>query len=578
MGYSKFKISDVTLKILMGYLGVVIMLTLVMIVADTNMARIQQAIDDSTYKFLPQINIAGSIQSIVQEQQMLTRDFTVGNKNIKEKYRELDRQFKAKITEFEAMVGNDPQDEETLKSLNRVEREHDNFNLVANHIFKYEEAGRDNLVDTLWGNYRLAGNKMIETANQLVEGTQQQATEAQEKSRTILLTSRSIMYSIAVVAIVGCFTLTFITSKNITAPLMNLVRVSRNIAEGDLTQKIKDNSIGEFSELAKSFNIMVDNLRAIIERIVDWSREIASASEAFASHTQQSAAAYTKIDRSINDVSEGAKQQANGIAELQASAETAMEAINNINLSIQMIDRTTASAADMAQKGGGSVRAAIEQMNLIEQKVDHLSLDVKTLVSDVNKISEIIDMISGFAKQTNLLALNAAIEAARAGEQGKGFAVVAEEVRKLASGSGQLVEKIRQIIAQIQKRSQDAVLSMDEGREVVAAGTVVINDAGEILTEIIEAVHTASEQTREVVNNTQQITVSSQYIVQEVTENSKISKKTVMTSQEMSELVIAQSKAVIEFFDAANSLAGMVHQLQEAVSKFNVDREDTFDS
>ncbi|WP_418792384.1 methyl-accepting chemotaxis protein [Phosphitispora sp. TUW77] len=578
MHYSRFKISNISMKILMGYLGIVLMLALVVIVADTNMVKINQTIEDSTNKFLPQVNIAGSIKSIVQEQQMLTREYTVNNNDIKIKYRELDRQFRAKIVEFEALLANDEKDKETLEALCKVKREHDNFNLVANHIFKYEEAGRDNIVQTLWVNYQLAGAKMIDTANQLVEGTQKQAAAAQRKSQAILLTSRGIMYSIAVIAIIGCIILTLITSKNITRPLLNLVYVSRNIAEGDLTHKIKDDSIGEFSELAKSFNIMVDNLRAIIERIVDWSREIAAASEAFASHTQQSAAVYSRIDSSINDVSEGAQQQANGIAELQASVETSMEAINKINASIQMIDRTTATAADMAQKGGDSVRATIEQMNLIEQKVDHLSMDVKTLVGDVNKISDIIDMISGFAKQTNLLALNAAIEAVRAGEQGRGFAVVAEEVRKLASGSGQLVEKIRQIIAQIQKRSQDAVLSMDEGREVVTAGTIVINDAGKILTEIIDAVHAASEQTREVAHNTQQITVSSQYIVHEVTENTEIAKKTVKTSHEMSELVVAQSKALSELFNAANGLASMVHQLQEAVSKFNVNCEGTIDS
>ncbi|PKM81321.1 MAG: hypothetical protein CVU89_09930 [Firmicutes bacterium HGW-Firmicutes-14] len=565
---SRFKISDITLKILLGYLGVVIMLTFIMIVADTNMARTQQAIDVSTTKFMPQLNIAGDIKSIVQEQQVLVRDFTAGNKNIKQKYRELDRLFLAKIKQFEEYTWDGDTDSVSLQTMYRVKREHDNFNLVANHIFKYEEAERDSLVDTLWQNYKLAGNKMIESANQLVMDSNSRAQDAQARSRDILTTSRRIMYSIAFVAISACFTLTFITSKNITTPLSRLVRVSRDIAGGDLTKRIEDNSIGEFSELAKSFNTMVDNLQAIIERIAGWSREIASSSEAFESHTQQSAAAYDTINASIEEVSSGARQQADGIKDLQASAETAMSAINNITQSIQMIDRTSASAAEMAREGGDSLRAAIKQMRQIEQKVDQLSLDVKSLVDDVNKISGIIDMISGFAKQTNLLALNAAIEAARAGEQGKGFAVVAEQVRKLASGSGQLVEKIRQIIAQIQKRSQEAVISMDEGRQVVADGTVVINETGKTLTEIIEMVQTASAQTREVANSTKQITSSSEYMIHEIFENVTISKQTVKTSDEMLDLVASQSRAVNELFEAANNLSKMTHQLEEAVSNF----------
>jgi methyl-accepting chemotaxis protein len=346
--------------------------------------------------------------------------------------------------------------------------------------------------------------------------------------------------------------------------------VSKDIAGGELTKRVDDDQIGEFSQLAKSFNTMVVNLQAIIERIAGWSREIATASEAFESHTQQSAAAYNTINASIEEVSSGARQQADGITELQTSAVMAMSAIENITGNIKTIDVTMATTTEMARQGGDSLRAAIKQMRQIELKVSQLSTDVKCLADDVNTISGIIDMISGFAKQTNLLALNAAIEAARAGEQGKGFAVVAEEVRKLAAGSGQLVERIRQIIAQFQKRSQEAVLSMDEGRQVVADGTVIIDKAGKILTEIIAMVHQASEQTRAVSNNTKQITSSSEHVLQEITENETISKQTVKTSDVMLELVASQSHAVTELFEAANGLAKMAHQLEEAVSNFRI--------
>lgn len=566
MDRAGFKISDITLRILIGYLGVVITLTLIILVADTNMARTQQAIEVSSDTYVPQMNIAGKIKSIVQEQQLLTRDFTVGNRNIKQRYRELDRLFQYEIRELHALNI----DDKTLASLRSVEREHDNFNLVANHIFKYKEAGRISIVNTLWTNYTLAGAKMIKTADQLVNESNARVQEAQRHSESILDTSRHIMYTLAFISIAACFSLTFITSKNITSPLTKLVRASKDISAGNLTQRIEDNSIGEFSQLAQSFNIMVDNLHVLIEKAVISSQEITTASDAFQCHTQQSAAAYSIIDDSIKEVSDGAKQQADGIAGLRSSADLALGAIHSITQSIQTIDKTTAEAANMALQGGVAVKAAIEQMEHIEKKVNNLSLDVQTLATDVRRISEIIDMISGFAKKTNLLALNAAIEAARAGEQGKGFAVVAEEVRRLASGSGQLVDNIRQIISQIQQRSQDAVVSMDEGLQAVGTGTVVINETGRKLVEIIEAVHTASEQTRKVAENTEQITASSEHMIQEITANETIAEQTVKTATNMSALIASQSKAVHELFIAATNLAKMAHQLEQVVSKFKV--------
>ena len=88
--------------------------------------------------------------------------------------------------------------------------------------------------------------------------------------------------------------------------------------------------------------------------------------------------------------------------------------------------------------------------------------NILALAEQAQAIGDIIATVNDIAEQTNLLALNAAIEASRAGEHGKGFAVVAGEVKALADQSKKATVQVRQILGEIQKATNKAVLSTEE--------------------------------------------------------------------------------------------------------------------
>ena len=114
------------------------------------------------------------------------------------------------------------------------------------------------------------------------------------------------------------------------------------------------------------------------------------------------------------------------------------------------------------------------------QGITKSSNDVNQIIGEIkgqmDKISEIVNLITDLANQTNLLALNAAIEAARAGDAGRGFAVVATEVKSLAVESRASAERISEMIDNLQKQTQNAVDAVSASNAGVKEGSEALHE------------------------------------------------------------------------------------------------------
>jgi hypothetical protein len=106
---------------------------------------------------------------------------------------------------------------------------------------------------------------------------------------------------------------------------------------------------------------------------------------------------------------------------------------------------------------------------------------IKRLGENAQDIGEIVQMVSDFAGQTNLLALNAAIEAARAGEHGRGFAIVAQEIRNLASSSGEAAKQIHARIKSIQTDINGVAVAIEHSTQQVVLQSEYAAQAGSAL-------------------------------------------------------------------------------------------------
>ncbi|HWR03284.1 MAG TPA: methyl-accepting chemotaxis protein [Humidesulfovibrio sp.] len=268
------------------------------------------------------------------------------------------------------------------------------------------------------------------------------------------------------------------------------------------------------------------------------------------------------ISSASEELSAQVEQSSRG-TEVQASrvAETAT-AMEEMNATVLEVAKNASQAADSS----GTARAkALEGASIVAQVVSGIgtmqgvSLSMKEDMSVLGKqaegIGQIMNVISDIADQTNLLALNAAIEAARAGDAGRGFAVVADEVRKLAEKTMTATQEVGAAINGIQQGARKNLDNVDRAVNTVEQATLLANQSGEALREIVSLVEVATDQVRSIAAASEQQSAASEEINRSIEEINRISGETATAMGE-------SAHAVGDLASQASSLRGLIETMK----------------
>ncbi|GGA25703.1 methyl-accepting chemotaxis protein [Psychrobacillus lasiicapitis] len=380
-----------------------------------------------------------------------------------------------------------------------------------------------------------------------------------------------LVLGIGVIAVLVGFAIAIFIGRLISKPVVALANSAKKMADGDLSgEMVKVKNKDEIGDLVGSFNLMAENLRAVIEQVSMNSNHVAASAEELTASAEQTSQATEQIAASIQDIASGSETQV-------MNANESSEAMKEMAVGIQRVAETSSTVSESAIEtnkeanlGNESLRQMIHQMDNIHNAVAESASSIKKLGNLSQEIGNIIAVITGIADQTNLLALNAAIEAARAGEHGQGFAVVADEVRKLAEQSRDSADQIAGIINQIQVDTSEAVNVMEVGTKEVAAGKVIVDETGMRFEKILLSIEQVTAQIQEVSAISEEMSAGVEEVDASIEEMAKIAQYSASNTQNVASASEEQLASMEEITASATSLSKMAEDLQAIVRQFKL--------
>jgi methyl-accepting chemotaxis protein len=364
-------------------------------------------------------------------------------------------------------------------------------------------------------------NNQFAQMNQLVEAAAQTTTLAMAvvAAVPVLLMGLSLSQSLSLPAIAawvlgsllgGWMFGIFVnrsSRRQFEMTLNQFTQTLEQVVAGDLRQRLDVNRLSSRTNQERMLRRLGQSVNRMLDRLQDVTREIDSA--------------LGQINRDTQEILEAAARQITMANEQDAVVTETTATVNEVRATVtetaeraQSVAETAQISVDVSRVGTEAVQQTVSGMELIRRRVEDIADNIMVLSEHTQQIGEIIATVNNMADQSRMLALNASVEAARAGEEGKGFAVVALEVRNLADQNREATVQVREILGEIQRATNAAVMVTEEGSKGVDHGQNLVNRAGDSIRDLAHAIEEAALAALQIAASTRQQTIGMDQLTQ----------------------------------------------------------------
>lgn len=201
------------------------------------------------------------------------------------------------------------------------------------------------------------------------------------------------------------------------------------------------------------------------------------------------------IGESMKSLQERFNTILSGFEEIQKESSSSAENTSHVETILSQI-------IDNRQKLQKEIHKRVGEIDEAAQNAQNTASAFETLKEKTSEVEEMLAGIQDVSVKTGILAINASIEAARAGKVGSGFRIIANEVRTLATQTGDFTKKIEAKLEELQDSVSEINRNMSGFIRLFSKfqksfngvlnnfdqNSITINEANDSLTEIIASI------------------------------------------------------------------------------------------